>query len=286
MPNRKSPRSRVTATNSNTRVSTGQLPRRAVARPTPADVPRPANSNTRVGAGLAVRKPAEQVESSSAGRDLSAEAAFEGLRKRMVQNLRDTGITNERVLAAMQQVPRHRFVDEALASRAYENAPLPIGAGQTISQPWIVARMLSAVMGGGTVRRALEVGAGCGYQAALMAQLFPQVVSVERIRVLYDQARERLRSLGITNVQLVFGDGRAGWPAGAPYDAIVVAAAGIAIPEALLQQLTPGSGRLLAPEGSGNSQQLVMIERLTHDNFRRTELEAVRFVPLQSGVKL
>ncbi len=285
MPDRKSSPSRIITTNSNTRVSTGQLPRRNSARQPSVDVPRPANSNTRVAPGLPARTPAGS-QANATTRLSAVEPAFEGLRQRMVQGLRGAGISDERVLAAMSRVPRHRFVDEGLASRAYENAALPIGAGQTISQPWIVARMLSAALVGGPVRRALEVGTGCGYQAALMAQLTDHVVSIERVRSLHDQARERLRALRVAGVQLVLGDGQTGWPADAPYDVILVAAAGIAIPQALLAQLAPGGGRLLAPEGSGSHQRLVMIERLTQEGFRRTELEAVRFVPLQTGVQL
>lgn len=202
----------------------------------------------------------------------------------MVAQLAQAGIRHPAVLAAMQQVPRHYFVDEALASRAYENAALPIGAGQTISQPWIVARMAEAALAGGSLGKVLEIGTGCGYQAAVLACVSQQVVSIERIRALHDAARERLAGLPWRNIRLVLGDGRAGWPGAAPYDAILVAAAGPEVPPALLQQLAPG-GRLLAPEGAGQ-QRLVLIERLGREQFRRTELEPVRFVPLQTGVQL
>ena len=207
------------------------------------------------------------------------------LRDQMVQRLRDQGISDERVLAAMKAVPRHVFVDEGLASRAYEDAALPIGYGQTISQPWVVARMISVVAEQRIPARVLEVGAGCGYQAAVIAQLASEVYSIERIRGLYDQARLHLATFksGV-RVRLSFGDGMLGLPTHAPYDAILVAAAGIKIPQALLDQLAIG-GRLVAPEG-GVEQRLILIERTGLSTFTRTDLESVRFVPLRAGTQL
>ncbi|MEI6839271.1 MAG: protein-L-isoaspartate(D-aspartate) O-methyltransferase, partial [Alcaligenaceae bacterium] len=183
-----------------------------------------------------------------------------------------------------QVVPRHAFVDEALASRAYDDASLPIGHGQTISQPWVVARMIASVCSETMPSRVLEVGTGCGYQAAVMSHVFPQVHSIERIRALYDMAKERLRTLRLTKVRLVHGDGMLGLPTVAPFDAIVVAAAGIRIPQALLLQLNVG-GVLIAPEGT-SAQRLVRITRTGASSWDRQELEEVRFVPLKAGLQV
>jgi protein-L-isoaspartate(D-aspartate) O-methyltransferase len=243
----------VTTTNSNTRISTAALPRPSA-----------------VGARPEVR--------SNLGLN------SERLRLAMVDRLRGQGIADERVLSAMQSVPRHIFVDEALASRAYEDAALPIGFSQTISQPWVVARMIAAVCEGRQPTRVLEVGAGCGYQAAVLAQFVREVHAIERIRGLHEAARAHLRTLRlITRVRLSYGDGMLGLPNSAPFDAIVVAAAGIAIPQILLTQLAPGA-RLIAPEGTSH-QRLVLIERTGLASWKRTELEAVRFVPLRAGIQ-
>ena len=242
----------VTATNSNTRISAATLPRQA------------------------------QAPAPSAGSNLGLNS--DRLRQAMVQRLRGQGISDERVLNAMAAVPRHLFVDEALASRAYEDAALPIGHSQTISQPWVVARMIAAACEDRAPTRVLEVGAGCGYQAAVLAQFVREVHSIERIRGLYELAREHLRALRLTTrIRLIYGDGTLGLPGVAPFDAIVVAAAGLAIPQALLTQLAPG-GRLIAPEG-GTNQRLVLIERTGATSWKRTELEAVRFVPLRAGIQ-
>jgi protein-L-isoaspartate(D-aspartate) O-methyltransferase len=202
----------------------------------------------------------------------------------MVERLRRQGISDARVLDALRAVPRHMFVDQGLASRAYEDAALPIGHGQTISQPWVVARMVSAVCYNRNLGKVLEVGAGCGYQAAVLAQMGCQVHSIERVRGLYELARSNLRSVKLINrVRLSFGDGMKGLPDLAPFDAIIVAAAGLSIPQALFQQLAIG-GRLIAPEG-GASQRLVLIERTGASAWQRDELEAVRFVPLRAGTQ-
>lgn len=205
-------------------------------------------------------------------------------RTRMVDRLRAQGIQDERILDALRAVPRHLFVDEGLASRAYEDAALPIGYGQTISQPWVVARMISAVCENRVPVKVLEVGAGCGYQAAVLAQLVREVHAIERVRGLHDAARVRLRALKLMGrVRLMFGDGMAGLPGVAPFDAIIVAAAGIKIPQTLLEQLAVG-GRLIAPEGMA-AQRLILIERTGTAAWRRDELESVRFVPLRPGTQ-
>lgn len=245
------------------------------------------NSNARVVApgaiGRAMPVAATAAVSGSPSTNLGLNS--DRLRAQMVQRLRQQGITDERVLAAMNAVPRHMFVDEGLASRAYEDAALPIGFGQTISQPWVVARMISVACEPALPARVLEVGAGCGYQAAVLSQLVQEVHAIERIRGLYDRAREHLRAVKSgSRVRLSFADGMLGLLSHAPFDAILIAAAGLKIPQALLDQLVVG-GRLVAPEG-GPEQRLVLIERTGPSTFSRKELEAVRFVPLRAGTQL
>ena len=203
-------------------------------------------------------------------------------RSRLVERLRAEGVTDQRVLAAMGELPRHLFVDEALASRAYEDVALPIGAGQTISQPYIVARMTEAVLGGREGARVLEIGTGCGYQTAVLARLARRVFTVERIESLLEGARERLRALGVSNVRYRHGDGFAGWPAQAPFDAILVAAAPAGVPEALPGQLEIGA-RMVIPVGPQGDQELVLITR-RESGFEESVLERVSFVPLLSGL--
>ena len=203
-------------------------------------------------------------------------------RNRLVDQLRGMGIRNEVVLEVMRTTPRHLFVDEALASRAYENTALPIGFGQTISQPYIVAAMTEALFASGSLERVLEVGAGCGYQSAVLAQLSGRVFSIERIAALANKLRSRLHELRINNVRVRHGDGFLGWPEHAPFDAILVAAAPVGIPEPLLQQLALG-GRLIIPVGRAGSQELRLVTR-TASGFEDTVLERVSFVPLLDGV--
>jgi protein-L-isoaspartate(D-aspartate) O-methyltransferase len=203
-------------------------------------------------------------------------------RERLVQRLADQGIRNPAVLERMRSVPRHIFVDEALASRAYEDTPLPIGFGQTISQPYIVARMTEALLEAGPLHNVLEVGTGCGYQTAVLSGLVGRICSIERIEPLLERARQRLHELGIGNVRLRHGDGYEGWRAQGPYDGILVAAAPLAVPDALLQQLAPG-GRLVMPVGGEGRQSLLRITRRDH-GYDEERLGAVSFVPLQSGV--
>jgi protein-L-isoaspartate(D-aspartate) O-methyltransferase len=202
-------------------------------------------------------------------------------RDRLVQRLRDQGIRNEDVLEQIRNVPRHLFVDEALASRAYEDTALPIGLGQTISQPYVVARMTEALLDGFEGEKVLEVGTGCGYQTAVLAPLVKKIWTIERIPELLRRARQRLRELDIYNVQFKPGDGWEGWPKYAPYDGIIVTAAPDVVPEKLLQQLAPG-GRLIIPVGPQGIQDLAMITK-RDDHFEQVSLGAVTFVPLVKG---
>lgn len=204
-------------------------------------------------------------------------------RARMVEGLRKQGIRDERVLAAMNQVPRHLFVQEALASRAYEDTALPLGFQQTISQPFIVARMIELAGQARELGRTLEIGAGCGYQAAVLACVAKEVYSVERIRGLLDRAKENLRPLRVPNLRLKYADGSIGLPEAAPFDTIVVAAAAPSVPKAWLEQLAPG-GRLVLPLGDAD-QILVLIERQATGGFKETRYDAVRFVPLLTGTE-
>jgi protein-L-isoaspartate(D-aspartate) O-methyltransferase len=203
-------------------------------------------------------------------------------RLRMVERLRDQGIRDEAVLAAMAEVPRHIFVDEALAHRAYEDIALPIGFGQTISNPFIVARMLELARGGAPIGKALEIGTGCGYQAAVLAKLAREVYSVERISALLMKARVRLRELRAGNARLKHADGQFGLKEAAPFDAIVMAAAATQVPDALVEQLAPG-GRLVLPLGT-REQHLVLVER-TPEGIVQRSLDPVRFVPLLPGAQ-
>jgi protein-L-isoaspartate(D-aspartate) O-methyltransferase len=202
-------------------------------------------------------------------------------RDRLVQRLREQGIANLAVLDRVRNVPRHIFVDEALGSRAYEDTALPIGFGQTISQPYIVARMTEALLEAGPAENVLEVGTGCGYQTAILAPLVARVYSIERIEPLLARARERLKELGIRNVRFRHGDGALGWKAHAPYDGILVAAAPLTVPEALIKQLRPG-GRLIVPVGPEGEQELVRFTR-REQRVERETLGAVAFVPLVGG---
>jgi protein-L-isoaspartate(D-aspartate) O-methyltransferase len=203
-------------------------------------------------------------------------------RVRMIERLREQGIRDERVLNAMAAVPRHLFVEEALASRAYEDTALPIGFGQTISQPYVVARMTEALLNGEAPGRILEVGTGCGYQAAVLAQIFPEVYSVERIKALLERARSNLFGLKLANLRLAHGDGHAGLEQAAPFRSIIVAAAARATPEPLLRQLAPG-GRMILPLRAGpDAQRLVLIER-SRRGYVEVELDPVRFVPMEAG---
>jgi protein-L-isoaspartate(D-aspartate) O-methyltransferase len=210
------------------------------------------------------------------------------VRARMVQKLAKQGVTDAQVLAAMGSIERHRFVDSALVNQAYEDTSLPIGLGQTISKPNVVARMAELLMGGargadGKLGRVLEIGTGCGYQAAVLGLLASEVYSIERLRGLHDRARENLRAFRLANVHLLFGDGMAGYAKGAPYAGIIAAAGGDAIPQAWVDQLAVG-GRIIAPMVTATGQQALVLLEKTPSKLQQTVLEAVHFVPLKSGI--
>jgi len=202
-------------------------------------------------------------------------------RDRLVQRLREQGIASLAVLDRIRNVPRHIFVDEALGSRAYEDTALPIGFGQTISQPYIVARMTEALLQSGPLHKVLEVGTGCGYQTAVLAPLVERVYTIERIAPLLERAKERLKELDVRNVRFRHGDGSVGWKSQAPFDGILVAAAPLVVPEALLKQLQVG-GRLLVPVGPEGEQELVRFTR-REQRIDRESLGPVAFVPLLGG---
>jgi protein-L-isoaspartate(D-aspartate) O-methyltransferase len=246
-------------------------------------------------AARAVLRPQRLVEHAHA--DAARRVAPSGLgldsadvRRRMAQRLRGAGVSHQAVLEAMATVPRHLFVDAALVTQAYEDTSLPIGHGQTISKPSVVARMIELMMGGanaraaGSLGRVLEVGTGCGYQAAVLAQLAKQVVSIERLRPLHDKARDLLAPWRPANLRLVYGDGMRGHPPNAPYDSIIAAAGGDALPPAWLEQLAVG-GRLVSPvRQAGSERQVLMVVDRTEHGFEQNAYEAVHFVPLKSGM--
>lgn len=202
-------------------------------------------------------------------------------RDRLIQRLRREGVANQAVLEVMLNTPRHIFVDEALAHRAYEDTALPIGYNQTLSQPYIVARMTEALLANGPVKRVLEVGTGSGYQTAILAQLVDQVFSVERILPLQEMARERMGVLGLRNVKMKHADGGMGWPEKSPFDGIIVTAAPRELPGELIEQLGP-EGRMVIPVGPEQDQDLVLVTKKDGGQ-KREVLEPVRFVPLLSG---
>ena len=205
-------------------------------------------------------------------------------RERLISRLRDSGIENRVVLDAIRNTPRHLFVDEALSHRAYEDTALPIGYSQTISQPYIVARMTELALSLGVPQRVLEIGTGCGYQTAVLAQIVPRVFSVERIEPLLDRAIENLAKIGLSNVVCRLADGTLGWEDRGPFDVILSAAAPQRVPEELLQQLAPG-GMLIIPVGPDGKQMLTVVHREGEESkFKSYEIEPVKFVPLLSGI--
>lgn len=204
-------------------------------------------------------------------------------RERLVERLREKGIADERVLAVIRMLPRHLFMEEALASRAYDDTALPIGFGQTISQPWVVARMTEALLEDGVPESVLEIGTGSGYQAAVLARLVPRVFTVERIGPLATQARQRLRSLGLHNARVRYGDGFDGWKSYGPFEGILLTAAPNDVPAELLEQLADG-GRLVAPVGGRDGQELVRYRRQGRQVSREV-LEQVAFVPMMGGTQ-
>lgn len=207
------------------------------------------------------------------------------VRARMVQKLAEQGVQDPRVLEAMGQVERHRFVETALVNQAYEDTSLPIGLGQTISKPNVVARMVALLCQGteSKLGRVLEIGTGCGYQAAVLSHVASEVYSIERLRGLHEKARTNLRPFRLHNVHLIFGDGMLGYPKGAPYAGIISAAGGDAVPDAWLEQLSVG-GRLVAPTLTPAGHQALVVILKTSQGYERQVLEAVHFVPLKSGI--
>ncbi|MEE8527461.1 MAG: protein-L-isoaspartate(D-aspartate) O-methyltransferase [Gammaproteobacteria bacterium] len=203
-------------------------------------------------------------------------------RERLVERLRLEGISNLKVLERIRNVPRHLFVDEALASRAYEDTALPIGHGQTISQPFVVARMTEALLESGPVDKVLEIGTGCGYQTAVMAALVGTVYTIERIGPLLTRSRKLLRELGFKNIRFRHGDGWLGWDRAAPFDGIILTAAPQEVPQTLLDQLADG-GRMVLPVGPQGRQELLLMTR-HEDKYERRRLGLVSFVPLVGGV--
>jgi protein-L-isoaspartate(D-aspartate) O-methyltransferase len=221
-----------------------------------------------------------QTNSSSHASPLASEA----VRRAMVARVAKQGVADAKVLAALEAVPRHMFVEPGLGSQAYIDASLPIGHHQTISQPYIVARMIEIMRQnnkGGVLNRVLEIGTGCGYQAAVLSRVAGEVYSIERIRPLHELAKTNLRPLRVANIRLHYGDGMLGLPQVAPFDGIILAAAGMEVPQALLEQLAVG-GRLVAPVG-GRQQVLELIERVSQREWRRTTMEQCHFVPLRPG---
>lgn len=222
---------------------------------------------------------------------MSAKKAHQGIgmtsqrtRSRLVARLAEAGIKNQCVLTAIEDLPRHLFIDEAIAHRAYEDSALPIGMGQTISQPYIVAKMTETLLAGSerSMNKVLEVGTGCGYQAAVLARLVAHVVTLERIAALQVKAKALLAEINVHNVDFYHRDGWQGFPPAAPYDGIIVTAAPEQIPDALLEQLHPEGGRMVVPVGVEGRQELKLIERQEND-FQETLIERVRFVPLVAG---
>ena len=235
----------------------------------------------RVAATPAARPPSGVTAGAPAGLGLDSVA----VRERMVAKLKAQGLQDPMVLAAMGQVERHRFVESALVNQAYEDTSLPIGLGQTISKPNVVARMIELLRAGktGQLGRVLEVGTGCGYQAAVLSQVATEVYSIERLKGLHEKARENLRHFRLRNVHLLFGDGMLGYPQGAPYAGIISAAGGMEIPQAWLEQLAPG-GRIVAPTVTPAGHQALVVIEKTARGYEHTVLETVHFVPLKSGV--
>ena len=205
-------------------------------------------------------------------------------RDRLVARLKEQGIGDGRVLSLIRSTPRHLFVDEALASRAYEDTALPIGLGQTISQPYIVARMTEALIAAGIPEQVLEVGTGCGYQTAILSSLVKRVYTVERLAALSQRARQTLSSISIRNVFFRHADGGWGWPQHAPYDGIICTAAPDEVPSSLMEQLAVG-GRLVIPVGPAGDQQLLLVTRRGEDRYDREVLDKVSFVPLLGGLE-
>lgn len=249
--------------------------------PSPVSARSSAQLNPVVTSSQAVRTATPRTASPVSGLGLDSGA----VRARMVRKLAEQGVQDARVLEAMGLVERHRFVESALVNQAYEDTSLPIGLGQTISKPNVVARMVELLCQNvpGKLGRVLEIGTGCGYQAAVLSHVATEVYSIERLRGLHEKARTNLRPFRLHNVHLIFGDGMLGYPKGAPYAGIISAAGGDAVPDAWLDQLATG-GRLIAPTITAAGHQALVVVLKTAQGFERQVLEAVHFVPLKSGV--
>lgn len=259
---------------------------RSVARSLTSTVPvRPQGSKPSAAPKVVLTQAAAvAVKVSSPASSESGMLVSSAVRRAMVERLAKQGVRDPKVLAAMEAAPRHLFLDEGLASQAYIDASLPIGYQQTISQPYIVARMIEILRDNrnkGELNRVLEIGTGCGYQALVLSMVAKEVYSIERIKGLHELAKNRLRPLRVPNIRLHFGDGMLGLPQVAPFDGIILAAAGLDVPQTLLEQLAVG-GRLVAPVG-GEQQSLQLIERISATKWNRAVLEECHFVPLLAG---
>lgn len=278
----------------------GKTPARAVAKTaTPQTATRNAASSVShqaaqntsrhaaVGTSQRARSDSHTSHTSSEAKTGGTSMVSHAVRKAMVARVAQLGVRDSKVLAALEAVPRHLFLEPAMASQAYIDASLPIGYHQTISQPYIVARMIEVMRdnhAGGELKRVLEIGTGCGYQAAVLSVLAGEVYSIERIKSLHELAKRNLRPMRIPNIRLHYGDGMLGLPQVAPFDGIILAAAGMEVPQALLDQLAIG-GRLIAPVGGEHQDQvLLLIERIGKFEWSSVTLEGVRFVPLRPGV--
>jgi len=256
----------------------GPAGRAPIAKPAkPVATPQTATQNA---AQHVARRAALPVMQTNAP-DRSDALVSDAVRRAMVMRVANQGVKDEKVLGAMQAVPRHLFLDPGLSSQAYIDASLPIGHHQTISQPYIVARMIEVMRDGGELKRVLEIGTGCGYQAAVLSQVAQDVYSIERIKPLHELAKTNLRPLRIANIRLHYGDGMLGLPQAAPFDGIILAAAGMEVPQSLLEQMAIG-GRLVAPVGARH-QVLQLIRRLGKYEWTSETLEDCHFVPLRPG---
>ncbi|WP_423707757.1 protein-L-isoaspartate(D-aspartate) O-methyltransferase [Undibacterium sp. WLX3042] len=243
-----------------------------------------ATKNARQGANLGIRpgSATNNEKKSEQAAPFSGPLISDAVRRAMVARVEQQGVSDKHVLAALQAIPRHMFLDSGLASQAYVDASLPIGHHQTISQPYIVGRMLEILRNGAKLDKVLEIGTGCGYQAAVLSLIAKDVYSVERIKALHELAKNNLRPMRIANIRLHYGDGMLGMPQVAPFDGIILAAAGLEVPQALLMQLKVG-GRLIAPVGDRH-QVLQLIERVSAHDWNSTMVENCHFVPLRPGV--
>jgi protein-L-isoaspartate(D-aspartate) O-methyltransferase len=261
--------------------------RRSASPQVPGWVARSVQPQAAVAKPVLARSPAVPMAARSPAPAVGVGLDSAAVRARMAQRLEAAGITHPAVLRAMAGVERHRFVDSALVNQAYEDTSLPIGLGQTISKPSVVARMVELLLGSDAARaglgRVLEIGTGCGYQAAVLSRVAREVYSIERLRGLHEKARSNLRPWRLSNVHLILGDGMQGFVNGAPYAGIISAAGGNSIPDAWCDQLVVG-GRIVAPVAAGDGKQALLVIDKSSQGFKQSVLEAVNFVPLKSGI--